>query len=55
MTADQDYTPVAAKEAYAKLMPNAHIAVIADSRHATPVEVPDRFNQVVLDFLAQQP
>ena len=55
VAADQDYTPVAVKEAYAKRLPNARLAVIPDARHATPVEVPDRFNQVVLDFLAQQP
>ncbi len=54
VAADQDYTPVAVKEAYAKLMPNARVAVLPDARHAAPVEVPDRFNQVVLDFLAQQ-
>ncbi len=55
VAADQDYTPVAVKEAYAKLLPHAQVVVIPDSRHATPIEVPDRFNKVVLDFLAQQP
>ncbi len=54
VTADQDYTPVAAKEAYAAEMPDARVVVIENSRHATPVDQPDAFNQVVLDFLAEQ-
>ena len=54
VAADEDYTPVSAKEAYVKKMPNARLAVIKDSRHATPVERPDEFNQVVLDFLRSE-
>ena len=51
IAADEDYSPVSAKEAYVKKMPNARLAVIEDSRHATPVEKPDEFNEVLLDFL----
>lgn len=53
ISADQDYTPVAAKEAYIKLMPNAELAVIADAHHVTPMEKPHAFNAVLAEFLAR--
>ncbi|CAD5108727.1 alpha/beta fold hydrolase [Zestomonas carbonaria] len=53
VSADHDYTPVALKEAYVKELPNARLAVIADSRHATPMDQPERFNTTLLDFLAE--
>jgi 3-oxoadipate enol-lactonase len=54
LAADQDYTPVAVKEAYAARLPNAELVVIRDSRHATPVERPEEFNREVLAFLSRQ-
>lgn len=54
VSSDQDYSPVAAKEAYAAMMPNARVAVLPDSRHAVPMEWPDKFNRLVLDFLLSQ-
>jgi 3-oxoadipate enol-lactonase len=54
VAADQDYTPVSAKEAYVARMPAAELVVIEDSRHATPVERPERFNEAVLAFLQRQ-
>ncbi len=54
VAADQDYTPVSVKMACVKRMPNARLSVVADSRHATPVEHPDEFNEIVLGFLAEQ-
>lgn len=53
IAADQDYTPVALKEAYIKLMPDARLIVIPDSRHATPIERPQQFNETLKQFLAQ--
>ena len=50
--ADQDYTPVEHKKAYVAKMPRAELAVIPDSRHATPVDQPERFNQALAQFLA---
>ena len=44
---------VSAKEAYVAQMRRAELVVIADSRHATPVEQPDKFNAAVLTFLAK--
>ncbi|NBC85003.1 MAG: hypothetical protein GVY25_02275 [Bacteroidetes bacterium] len=32
-------------------MPNAELAVVDGARHALPVECPDRFNELVGDFL----
>ena len=52
ISADQDYTPVAFKEAYVAKIPNAHLAVIANAHHATPMERPEAFNAVLADFLA---
>jgi 3-oxoadipate enol-lactonase len=53
IAADQDYTPVALKEAYVKLMPDAQLVVIADAHHATPVERPQEFNAALAHFLAR--
>ncbi|AZC16990.1 MULTISPECIES: alpha/beta fold hydrolase [Pseudomonas] len=51
VSADHDYTPVALKEAYVKLLPHAQLVVIEDSRHATPLDQPQRFNQTLLHFI----
>ncbi|MCQ3034041.1 alpha/beta fold hydrolase [Pseudomonas syringae group sp. J309-1] len=51
ISADRDYTPVALKEAYVGLIPNARLVVIKDSRHATPLEHPEQFNRIALEFI----
>ena len=51
VSADHDYTPVAMKESYVKLISDARLVVIADSRHATPLDQPQVFNQTLLEFL----
>lgn len=51
ITADRDYSPVELKRQYVREMPNARLVVIEDSRHATPLDQPERFNQCVLNFL----
>ncbi|UVE18933.1 alpha/beta hydrolase [Pseudomonas sp. LS44] len=53
ISADHDYTPVAQKEAYVQELPNARLVVIDDSRHATPLDQPERFNTTLLDFLGE--
>ncbi len=53
ISADQDYTPVAAKEAFVKRMPAAELVVIPDAHHATPLEKPAEFNAVLARFLDQ--
>jgi 3-oxoadipate enol-lactonase len=52
VAADHDYTPVQLKERYVALMPQARLVVIDDSRHATPLDQPEVFNQTLLQFLA---
>lgn len=53
ITADRDYTPVAQKQAYVDEMANARLLVIDDSRHATPLDQPERFNSNLLAFLRE--
>jgi pimeloyl-ACP methyl ester carboxylesterase len=52
VSADQDYTPVANKEAYVTRIRGARLVVIPDSRHALPMERPQKFNAVLAKFLA---
>jgi 3-oxoadipate enol-lactonase len=51
IAADQDYTPVALKEQYTKLIPSAQLVIIPDAHHATPVEQPESFNKALSEFL----
>lgn len=52
ISAEEDYWPLSDKEAYTAQIPNARLLVVADSRHATPVDQPEVFNTAVLDFLS---
>jgi pimeloyl-ACP methyl ester carboxylesterase len=52
--ADQDYSPVDVHRNYAARIPKSLLTVIEDSRHATSVDQPEKFNQAVVDFLAGQ-
>ena len=52
LSADQDYTPVAVKQAYTAMIPGATLVVIDDARHLVPIERPEPFNQALLSFLA---
>jgi pimeloyl-ACP methyl ester carboxylesterase len=51
VSAEHDYTPVAAKNRAVARLPNAELAVVDGARHALPVEYPDRFNALLDDFL----
>ena len=53
ITADRDYTPVEHKRTYAAQLPDARVVVIEHSRHATPLDQPERFNTCLLEFLKQ--
>ena len=52
LAADQDYTPVALKQAYVDRLPDGRLVVIRDARHALPLERPDDFNHALAGFLA---
>jgi pimeloyl-ACP methyl ester carboxylesterase len=51
VSADRDYTPVSLKETYVKLLPDARLVVIADSRHATPLDNPNTSTRRCSSFL----
>ncbi|MFJ1570436.1 alpha/beta fold hydrolase [Pseudomonas sp. NPDC088322] len=51
IAADHDYTPVQLKQRYVERIPHARLAVIEDSRHATPLDQAEVFNQTLLQFL----
>lgn len=53
LAADQDYTPVAAKRAFAAQLPDCRLEVIADSRHGTPFDQASKVNALLLSFLRQ--
>ncbi|WP_028863093.1 alpha/beta fold hydrolase [Psychromonas aquimarina] len=53
IASDQDYTPVALKAAYTDKLGNAQLQVIADCRHALPVEQPQLLHSALRDFLAK--
>jgi len=52
ISSDQDYTPVAWKQAYAAKIPGARVAILKDSRHIAPWDQPERMNGMLLQFLA---
>lgn len=49
--ADGDYFSNAEKERYTRLIPNAELVIVENSRHALPAEKPNEFNHLVLSFL----
>jgi 3-oxoadipate enol-lactonase len=53
ISGDRDYTTVASKEAYVRELTDARLVVIADSRHATPMDQPALFNAQLLSFLGE--
>ena len=55
VASERDYTPPAAKEAYARRMPRAEVVVVAGAGHALPLEEPEKFNRLLLEFLARHP
>lgn len=54
LTADADYTPVSAKEAFIPKIAGAKLVVIPNSHHATPVECPEAFNAAVVEFISER-
>ncbi|MCF6291300.1 MAG: alpha/beta hydrolase [Desulfobacterales bacterium] len=52
VAAEDDYTPLAAKQAYLARLCRGELALLADLGHAAPAEDPARFNIVLERFLA---
>ncbi len=53
ISGDNDYMPIERKREYVCRLGDAHLEVIADSCHATPVDQPEHCNRLILDFLRQ--
>jgi pimeloyl-ACP methyl ester carboxylesterase len=49
---DDDYVTVAHGQAFALLVQNGQLAVVPGASHLVPMEKPDLFNRLVLDFTA---
>jgi pimeloyl-ACP methyl ester carboxylesterase len=54
IAADKDYRPISEKEEYTVKIPKAEMVIIKNSRHATPMERPNQFNQALMLFLSRQ-
>ncbi len=54
IASDADYTSPAYKQAYTKLLPNARLVIIHDSRHITIVDQADVFNKTLQEFILNQ-
>lgn len=53
ISAEHDYTEVDEKQVAVDGLPRGELKVIADSRHATPLDQTEAFNRSVLDFLGR--
>ena len=51
LASDEDYSPIAEKQAYTDKLSQGSLVVIEDARHALPAEKPDVFNQALETFL----
>lgn len=54
LASDQDYLPLSSKQPFLDLVPNATLEIMEDSRHAAPLETPEKFNHAVLSWLSRQ-
>lgn len=53
MSGEYDFFPFALKEHYAAKIPDARLVLIPNSGHFSPMDEPERFNQALMDFLAE--
>jgi len=53
ISADQDYTEPEEKQRWAERFSDAHVVVIANSRHGTPYDQPEQLSNAALEFLLQ--
>jgi len=51
VAADQDYTPVAHKQAAVDAMQDARLIVVEDARHGMPLEKVEEFNGILAEWL----
>jgi len=53
VASDEDYFPLIEKQDYVRKMRNAKLVVIEKARHAVTVQKPEKFNQILDEFLAK--
>ena len=53
VASDQDYTPLSRKHEYAAVMQDARVVEVPDSRHALPIEAPEKLQPILDAFLAE--
>lgn len=53
ISADKDYTSVDEKKRYTDLIPDAELKVVENSRHATPLDQPEKLNDLLKQFLCE--
>ncbi len=54
LAAENDYTAVAEKQIAVDRLPRGELKIIKNSRHATPIDQPEAFNQAILEFLQRK-
>jgi pimeloyl-ACP methyl ester carboxylesterase len=52
MIADDDYVTVSHAEEFSRMVPLGQLAVVPGASHILPMEKPEVFNELVLDFIA---
>jgi 3-oxoadipate enol-lactonase len=53
VASEQDLVPVSVKEAHLAKIPHVELMVIANSRHRVHTEQPEKFNAILMEFLAK--
>jgi pimeloyl-ACP methyl ester carboxylesterase len=53
VASEGDYTSVASKEAWTRLLPDGRLLVVPGARHALPLEAPEAFNALLEDFFEE--
>lgn len=54
IAAKYDYTPIEEKATLASRIKQAELVIIKNSRHGTPADQPEKFNEAVMAFLSKQ-
>ncbi len=54
VAADHDYTPASFTKKFVSRLPEARLVVVPDSRHLTPLDQPELFNRVLMQFLSER-
>ena len=53
LASDHDYTPLAAKQAYVRLLSDARLQELKDSGHAAPADQPEQVSAALISFFRE--